>query len=74
MNQQEQDFHGEIVAAEVNEGHIKRASQFCGSCPYTTVALKALAAVCATEYENEEMARVLLEAAEKMAALEAKVI
>lgn len=74
MNQQEEALHAEILSTEVHPTHVRRASEFCGSCPFTTVALKALAEVCRTEYENEDMARILLEAAEKMAAIEAVVL
>ena len=74
MNDQEKALLAEMKAEKVTPLHVKEASRFVGSMPYTHMALLAIAEVCRTEFEHDALAKVLEEAAEKVAELECLVI
>lgn len=74
MTQQETELLAEMKAEPVTAEHVKRASSFIGQVPYTHLSLLAIAEVCRTEFEHEELARILTEVADKVAELECQVI
>lgn len=74
MTEQEEKLLEEMKAEPVTPDHVKAASKFIGTMPYTHMALLAIAEVCRTEFEHEALAQVLTEAANKVAELECQVI
>jgi hypothetical protein len=74
MTQQEETLLGEMKAEPITAEHVKKASNFVGSMPYTHMALLAMAEVCSKEFEHEDLARILRETADKVAELECQVI
>jgi hypothetical protein len=74
LDSQEKACLVEILAFKPTETHIKNASNFSGTCTYTTNAIRALAEVCRTEYECVEIAEILEKAALQVAVIEAQVI